>query len=84
MQAIWKYAISRTVGDIEMPRGAQILCVQIQDDDICLWATVNTDAPKEIRTFVIYGTGHNHPVIEGVHIGTVQQRGLVWHVFEKK
>ena len=40
MHVIWKYPITNTVQDIEMPRDAKILSVQYQGDTLCLWAMV--------------------------------------------
>ena len=45
------------------------------------------DCPvKELRTFSIYGTGHQHESISGEYVGTFQLHGgaLVYHVFEEK
>ena len=67
-----------------MPQGAEILCLQIQNDNVCLWAKCDVEAPKETRLIVIIGTGH--PVDdhrdEYAYIGTVQAGPFVWHVFD--
>ena len=88
MQAIWKFPM--VIGDnhITMPAHSQVLCVQAQYDRPVLWALVfDTDdtAPKTIRTFHTYGTGHKRESIEGRYIGTYQLEGgaLVFHVFEE-
>lgn len=70
---------------VEMPSGAEILCVQTQRGDVCLWALVNPNNSPEERRFRIAGTGH--PADEcsaNRYIGTVQMMSgaLVWHVFE--
>jgi hypothetical protein len=70
---------------IELPRGAGILCVKIQNGTICLWALVNPEARKEKRTIAIRGTGH--PIdddFEHNYLGTVMthEMQLVFHVFE--
>ena len=86
-QAIWKYQLLTTGFQfIEMPRGAQILCVQMQHDSPHIWAIVNPDEkkmrPRKINT---YGTGQ---LMEGEilerYIGTYQLHSgaLVFHVFE--
>ena len=86
MRSIWKFPLP--VGDfvaISMPAGARVLTVQTQGINACLWALVDTDAPRETRRFRVFGTGHP---VEGVevdsYVGTIQQLGgaLVWHVFE--
>lgn len=70
--------------NIVMPVGAQIIAVQGQWDSPQLWAMVDTNAPEEVRTFCVYGTGHPLPEDPGTYIGTVQTHGgrFVWHVFE--
>jgi hypothetical protein len=47
---------------IEMPIESQILSVQVQNGMPTIWAKVNTESNKEIRTFWVFGTGHeiNH------------------------
>lgn len=83
MYAIWKYKID---GDniVLMPRGAQILDMQNQNDNVVIWALVDTANPPEERRFRIFGTGQsmeNHP---GAYIGTAQSHSgnIVLHVFE--
>lgn len=86
MKTIWKFPIETVDSQVvSMPEGAKIIAVQMQGEQPCLWALVNTEAPKkpvEIRT---HGTGH--PLPEDAHfythIGTYQlQHGvLIFHVF---
>ena len=86
---IWKYRLyigPLTV--IEMPKGAEILAVQTQDGRPCIWAIVDPDAPVELRTFEMCGTGHKMKELAEdetrVYIGTVQIDRYVWHYFEIK
>lgn len=70
---------------VEMPVGAQILCVQNQREWLCIWALVdNQQAEYEIRSFKIYGTGHQiNAMNEHNYIGSPQfEGGVVWHLFE--
>lgn len=83
MKTIYKYPIEITDEQvIEMPLGANILNVQIQNDTVNIWAMVD---PKEYAVPVklrIFGTGN--PVPSGLvlrYIGTVQAAGFVWHIF---
>ncbi len=84
--AIYKYAL--TPGEdgacaIEMPI-APILHVDVQRDQICLWA-MNLGGPVT-RTFWVFGTGHEIPGDLSIeHRGTVLMYGgsLVLHVFEE-
>jgi hypothetical protein len=83
---IWKFPVSPNVPVIEMPEGAEILTVQTQHGEPCIWALVNPAAKKEKRYFWVFGTGHNVPVeAERKYIGTFQLEGgaLVFHLFER-
>lgn len=86
MKTIWKFALPCVdEAFVSMPVGAQILCVQTQINNPCLWAVVDPDAlTKEVRRFNIYGTGHEIEGEPGTYIGTFQLAGgtLVFHVFE--
>ena len=82
---IYKYTLQpgRTV--LELHRGAEVLTVQMQRDEPCMWAKVDTTQPMERRTFEVFGTGHtmpNDPRL--VYVATFQMYGgsLVFHVFE--
>ena len=81
--SIWKYVL-KPENEISIPVGAQVLSVREQGDDICLWALVSPDAPKETRRFVAFGTGHDVPQIPMQFHGTahLQAGKLVFHVFE--
>jgi len=84
-KTIWKFTFAiDDVFHIEMPKGAEILTVQNQSAVGTIWAIVNPEAPKEIRTFCIQGTGNPFELIDYKYIGTFQQMGgaLVWHLFE--
>ena len=99
MLKIWKFPIPvQDEIQIEMPKGAKVLTVQIQVMDpaalkvgetieqVCLWALVNPEAEKEIRQFRMVGTGHSIMHAEKLtYIGTFQMQGgaLVFHLFER-
>lgn len=70
--------------EIEMPAGANVLSIQLQDDKPTVWAMVETTYSLERRVFRIYGTGHKLDMFatEGRYLGTIQLEGLVWHIFE--
>lgn len=89
MKTIFKYPIEVTDRQIvRMPRGAQILSVQYQGKQLCIWAQVDDQEPLVDRVVLVCGTGHPMPEAPvGVflhHIGTVQDGPYVWHVFERK
>lgn len=90
MTTVHKFAapVAETL-EIKMPKGAEVLTVQVQHGDPCVWARVDTDAPVQVRKFRWFGTGHL--IIERAahklhYVGTIQQIGgsLVFHLFEDK
>jgi hypothetical protein len=76
------------ITEIEMPRGAQILSLQMQGSIPVLWAIVNPKKEKRKYVFHVFGTGYEMEDYEKKHyvyVGTVQQSRLVtlvWHIFE--
>ena len=86
MKTIWKFPLPVTdEHSIDMPHGAKILTVQVQGEQVFLWALCNSNAPKLKRTFAVIGTGHPIPEEAPLsYIGTFQIRehALVFHVFE--
>lgn len=85
MRTIWKF--SSPVTDeftVAMPKGAEILSVQVQAGVPRMWALVDPDAEPARRTFRWFGTGH--PVLPAAlkYVGTLQSPGghLVFHLFE--
>lgn len=81
---IYKYELIGQTTIIGMPKGAQILTVQKQGNNTCVWALVDPEESTEDITFHIVGTGNpaDH-VNDLLYVGTVQQAGgaLIWHVF---
>lgn len=89
--AIWKFRVEPAdrIG-VEMPANALILSVQVlADGQPYVWALVNPDAAKELRTFRLLPTGvpfNDDPALLA-YVGTFQIReglpqSLVFHVFE--
>lgn len=85
MRTIWKFPLEVIDEQrVEMPEGAEILCVQVQAGVPCLWAVVIPDAAKVKRTIAVYGTGHPMKVKRAdTYIGSFQLQGgfLVFHVY---
>lgn len=82
---IWKFPILvNDEQDIEMPRGADILWVDVQQGQPCIWARVNPAAPRENKRIRIFGTGHPMPDELGDYVGTFMMKGgaLVFHLYE--
>jgi len=85
MLQVWKFVLQPEI-EISLPRGAELLSVASQGNDICLWAKVNPEAEKEKRSFVAFGTGHQIPDdLNLKFIGTamIYDGSLVFHVFER-
>lgn len=88
-KTIWKFELE--VNDkqfIRMPKEAELLSVQSQNEKPCLWALVNPNTATEERCFEVFGTGHTVHCDMGIdrkYIGTFQLHngGLVFHLFER-
>ncbi len=85
MISIWKFNL-QTIDkqEVQMPVGAEILTVQIQNGEPCLWARIDTEQLTEARQIAIHGTGHVLPDTTRKYIGTYQMANatLIFHVFE--
>jgi len=84
MDYIWKYPIKVTDKQfVRMPRGSKILSAQVQGEQVYIWASVRSDNVMVDRCITIIGTGMRiHIGQYGVHIGTIQKDGFVWHIFD--
>ncbi len=85
MNTIYKYTFESPELKLDLPVGAELLCVMNQNEKVCLWVKLDPKKPTLERLFQIVGTGH--PVSdESIYIGTcmVQAGAFVWHVFEEK
>lgn len=83
---IYKYALRpfSMAFEVEMPKDADVLTVQVQYGEPHIWAIVDPDEPPETRGFVLRGTGHGLKGNEGRYVGTFQLEGgaFVGHLFE--
>jgi hypothetical protein len=86
-KTIWKYELTPGKLSIEMPKDAEILSVQMQNDIPCVWALVNPENKVKEKVIEIFGTGHEMHCdgISRKFIGTFQMHGglLVFHLFER-
>lgn len=81
---IYKYPLVLTEKQsLAMPKNAEILDVQVQNNVIVLWALVDPETNDEVRKFEIFGTGVAMADVTRIYLGTVQKNGFVWHVFER-
>lgn len=87
MKTIWKFPIYVIDSQpVKMPKGAEILTVQLQGNQPCIWAMVDDRAQPETRTIEVHGTGNAIRQDMGIsrkYIGTFQAEPFVWHVFER-
>ena len=82
-QTIWKYPLAITDEQLlDMPEGAQLLTVQVQGDQLVLWAQVCPDHPTVNRRIVIFGSAHPMDCAYGKYVATVQTGSLVLHVYD--
>lgn len=83
-KTIWKYELSEDQHfQLNLPAGAIILCVQIQNGRPCIWAEVDPRADRNItRHFAWVGTGHIIPENAFQYIGTIQPHPFVFHLYE--
>lgn len=87
MSTIWKETV--IVEDeviVEMPRGSKILYVGKQTKAlgrIDIWFRVPMpSADKVRRRLFVRGTGHGNIPPANLHLGTVFDGPLVWHIFD--
>ncbi len=82
---VWKFPFPITDDiEFEMPTGAQVLSVQVQGTQPCIWVLCDPKAVLETRRFRLAGTGHDidYPVS---YVGSFQlyDGQLVFHLFER-
>lgn len=82
MLTVHKYAFGPNDRiSVRMPVDAEILHVDVQRGQPCIWARVDTEAPIEVVIFSLRRTGD--PDAHGRHVGSflVKDGGLVFHLF---
>lgn len=81
IQRVYKYPLlMKDVQRVQLPLEAEILSAQMQNGVLCLWAKVQIGVPDKVQRIWIRGTGHGIED-EVKFIDTVQDNGLVWHIF---
>jgi hypothetical protein len=88
VKTIYKYKIeTRDRQHISMPKGAEILTIQVQHGEPHIWVLVETNGGEVMRTIDVFGTGNPIYDPDGSrrYIGTYQlyDGELIFHVFEK-
>ena len=91
MTTIYKYELELTPNTeqvLRLPRNAPVLSVGKQNDELYVWAKVNTEEVNIPRKFIVAWTGKELPESiaakhsSAVFYGTVQIDYLVYHIFE--
>lgn len=89
MKTIYKYPLPcMDTFFADLPKGAEILTVQVQNGTAAFWAICDLLAEKEFRKFEVVGTGHElrdlNRSADRKYIGTFQLYGggFVGHLFE--
>jgi hypothetical protein len=83
VRTVWKFQLENHRSLLTMPRGAEILRVGHQNNDLFLWALVDPSEPPVERLFEIVPTGSPTEYRYTEFVGTVVMPiGYVWHVFE--
>jgi len=84
MRVIYKYPL-RVVNKqhFDMYADSEIIGVQVQDNDIVMWAVVDTDRKMIEVAIRMYGTGEEFAdeIDDLSFISTVQLGSFVWHLF---
>jgi hypothetical protein len=85
-RSIYKYDLPEAGHvTIAMPKGAHVLCVQMQGAIPRIWALVDPEQPKEDRRFIAIPTGLGFNIEGCTYVGTYQiNRGeFIFHLFEE-
>jgi hypothetical protein len=81
MKTIYKYTLDSKDCTLQLPKGAEILTIKLQNNIPTLWALVNPMTVTEERHICIVGTGWQ--VEDNMkYITTYMDAYFVWHVFE--
>lgn len=83
----YKLQITKVIQEVILPLGAQILCIKMQNDELCMWALVDPDQTyNEVVKIRCAGTGHMIEEDVEDYIDTVMllDGALVFHFFKVK
>lgn len=88
-KVVYKYKLQLTkdTQEVILPQGAQILCIKMQNDDLCMWALIDPDQTyNEVVKIRCAGTGHVVEEDIECYIDTVMllDGALVFHFFKVK
>jgi hypothetical protein len=86
LKIIYKWVLDNTNTDqrIDLPEGAQFLHFGLDAKDYpCAWFLVDKEAPPEPWLYRITGTGVYFEAESYKYLGTLNQEGNIWHLFER-
>lgn len=82
MKTIWKFELTFAEKQmLMMPIEVEPLSAQLQNGILCLWARVDSKAPKQPTEIILNTTGNELHPETGIFVDTVQVQGLVVHVY---
>lgn len=92
MNVIWRFPIDMQEAadnegriELELPLNARILHLDVQErapHQPSMWVLLDESRPAVQRTFELVGTGSSTEHTANWHVGSWQQAGYVWHLFE--
>lgn len=85
MQVVYKYRLDslQKTSKVMLPKGAQLLHVEVQDNEMTLWALVDPDRQPEPRWVEVFGTGHPVPMgYKFINTFLFKEGAYVFHAFE--
>ena len=82
----YKLQLTKVIQEVVLPRGAQILCIKMQNDELCMWALVDPDQTyDEVVKIRCAGTGHEiKEDVEYIDTAMLFDGALVFHFFKVK
>lgn len=91
MKVIYKYPLRfldrDNIQELELPAGAELLKVDVQNGVVTLWALVDTENRMRLEKFALRMTGEELDYsfdAEWEHLETVQMYPYVYHIFRRK
>lgn len=90
-RVVWKFLIAvRSITVVEAPTLGLVVLAGLDPETggPAIWIEMDPDAPRVERRFLIVTTGQR---IDGdrafpndIHVGSMIDRGYVWHVYERR
>ncbi len=87
MNTIYKYPVIIGNFELDLPKDAEVLTIQVQHGEPVMWVLQNTYKSMLTRRFTVCGTGHEVELLPPSfkYIGTFQLKDgyFVGHLFEE-